>query len=179
MTNTSNNTAPVDAVAALKGQSIRATQLKPGDDYVAMLTTKPAKTHLAVKFIGFGKARDALVAIPQLKTLTDADKFWLRDSEGNEIEAYGAPGAVLYKAGDTEVRMTFFAKLVNTTALTPVKEPAAEQVAAEQTETQATVETSVEEPKKKETKAERRARQAAEKVAAAAEQVKTEELVEA
>jgi hypothetical protein len=61
-------------------------------------------------FVGFGKSRDALVdAIPQLKSLTGEDKFFIRRGDEDLVADGRIAGNVFLGEGDSAVRVTFSA----------------------------------------------------------------------
>jgi hypothetical protein len=98
---------------ALKGKSVRATALKAGDSYIAATWTQP-KRYAEVTFIGFGRSKDALSAgIPQLKTLTALDKFYLLIG-GEEVVADGRTAGNVFVGEGAGHRITFFERLVST-----------------------------------------------------------------
>jgi hypothetical protein len=101
---------------ALKGKSVRATALKQGDSYISATWTQP-NTFREVTFIGFGRSKDTLsVGIPQLKTLTALDKFYFV-SGGEELVADGRTAGNVFVGEGSGHRMTFFERMVATTAV--------------------------------------------------------------
>ena len=100
------NTASA-AAEALKGKSVRATNLKIGTRYIMSQWHAP-KTHTEVVFTGFGTAPDALLpAILQLKQLTPAHKFFFQAGDEQLVADGRTPGNVFIGEG-AGVRCTFF-----------------------------------------------------------------------
>lgn len=105
-TNVKIENAASNAALALKGRVTRATHLKAGTAYI-MREWHKEPVYSEIVFIGFGKDINALVeSIPQLKGLTNEDKFFIRQGE-NTLVAYGHEACVFLGEGDAAVRVTF------------------------------------------------------------------------
>jgi hypothetical protein len=125
-----------------KGKSVRATALVVGTAYVMTTWTKPEKTDTLVTFRGFGSTFKP-ESIPQLKTLTEASKFYFQIGE-DLVSADGrVAGNVFYGEGAGH-RVTFFEVAADGEAA-PIEVAAAATTEAPVEGSQETIEAPVEE----------------------------------
>jgi hypothetical protein len=142
-TNVKIENAASVAALALKGRVTRATHLKAGTAYI-MREWHKEPVYSEIVFVGFGKSRDALVdAIPQLKSLTGEDKFFIRRGDEDLVADGRIAGNVFLGEGDSAVRVTFSALISAETEAKPEPAPKAPRK-ARKAKAAATIEAPVE-----------------------------------